>query len=451
MKKLFLFLIPLFIFSCNDDIESIQSIKQDSEINRKNNINLTPSNQYLFFDLNTENKKNNEFNEILKYFDLDSVIVQTIVKENVYNYAIKLTPNNVNPKINELYNLIIHREYGIDKKMIVKFTLTNYFFSKLEILYSDPALINKSSGGSGCYVLAYAPCDYGHWHSDEDCEADGWKTKIICPSGGGGDGGGSGNDNTDYGPIIPGGYNPAEGGGGGGGTTSPPNDACKSLNNKLKNDSVFKQKLADLKPKINDLNYEHGFANTNPKDNPNLNTASQNAYLNAKSATEGSINFGMSYDTPQFFGFAHTHPTKDSSLGVPSFADIRTFLTLLKSRADNGLSNNDSYGIVVGNYGIYSMKLENNQNFLDVYNNNTSSTAKEFWKRFGDKYEELKGKYFPTLNDINKNKMEQFIADIFKQFYHEIGIVMYRMTDNMNGWEKLELENNGNLKRTICK
>lgn len=447
MNKIFTLLILSFcflLFSCHDDNNSIYNEKKDTEINAKVILNFNDFNRHLFITNDFDKKESNDFDSILQNYTMDSIIVKTIVSNQVANFAIKLFPRKEDNETNVLYNLVLHKEADLMTKYILKFILSDNKIVKVETLYKD--LYHRS--GPNCYVLVYAPCDYGHWHSDDDCISDGWKTKVVCNEGGGG----SPDGNTDNGPIIPSGEDPSDmGGGGGGSDNNQHHDPCKNLKNKLKNDNMFKQKLTDLKPKVSDTQREHGFINTNPKDNPNLNSAAQNVYLNPKSAESGSINFGINYYIPEIFGFAHTHPTKENSLGIPSITDINTYLNMLKARADRGLSNNDSYGIVVGNYGIYTMMLENNQNFLDVYNNNTSATAKEFWKRFEDNYKYRMSYYFSTLDDISKNNMEKFITEVFKKFYHETGIVMYRMTDDMNSWEKLEFDNNGNIKRTMCK
>lgn len=293
-----------------------------------------------------------------------------------------------------------------------------------------------------CYGLS-CPCSDGNGQT--------FYVAIPCNGGGDSEGGGSsGGGSGGNGPPTGGGFD-TEPNPGNSGIQTP----CQSLKNKLnepfKNGENFKSKLQDLKNYVTNSVNEKGYANQNPNENPNTNTNLSNQYnpLLQKTNLNGEKSVLISILGPQMFGYMHTHPDQPNVRGIHSIADIKVFLNMVKERDSYGLSIDNTYGIVVGNHGVYALKIDNMNTIINGYVSIPDRAEfNRFWDEFEKKYKEM----IETVNTYPNTKTgnEKALLNLLKTIEDMTGIGIYRANNELTNWDKLTLSSNGTIIPISC-
>jgi len=287
-------------------------------------------------------------------------------------------------------------------------------------------------------------CGPAHVEGDPNCTCttfeNTYNIKVNCGYSGGGSGGGSGDDDD-----------PGTGGGGGGIPTEPIPDEgetpCQSL--ALKTDANFRYYINRLKSLLNSPD-ENGYFNYNPNEVPGQNSNATNQYniMSSKTRADGKKRVRTTVAGPQVFGYMHTHPIDDDVMGVHSTGDIFAFAELLTKRSSYGYSLSETYCIVVGEHGIYSLKLEDFSKFNDwTLEYDTETKRRKFFEDFEKKYFDLRA------HESTRTNNERSILKMLDQYYDDLGIGMYRAVESNNtitGWERMTLSENGNPEFTNC-
>lgn len=379
-------------------------------------------------------------------WQIDTLQVNQIItpEKTTYTFAvIELTDT-----IQGFRNVIIEESLNDTKIYLVHYPngIDNVNHSTSEVIVEElDGIIGKAKS---CFELVYQcqacgsnTCDY----------APGWVlVEVPC---GGSDGGG-GNDPGEGTPTdpIPGGLDPQDGGGGGGNNNNLP--ACQSLNNKLneplQNEQNFETRIEFLKQKVFNSGDEWGFINQNPSEDPNINSNANNQYNPARAKTLDDGRKAVIFDIygPHIFGYMHTHPNNETTMGIHSAADILEFLKMVKYRYEMGLSTDDTYGIVVGNHGVYSLKIDNINDFMAGYGSYSGDLLREFIDNFKENYRDKVANR--PISDNNQSKNEKALLQFLDLIKSDTGIGLYRATNDLNGWHKLQLTSNGQVQSIYC-
>lgn len=302
---------------------------------------------------------------------------------------------------------------------------------------------------STCYIMVYSCLACG---SDTCNFAPSWNVQeVTCPPDN--SGGGGGGDDDPYDPFGDDGQgdlptDPTPGGSGGSGDNNPNQTPCQSLTLKIMQHN-FQSKLSDLRSKLS-LAYETGHANYNPNERVPAGNGT-NAYeamipvTNAKGLPAlKAENLG-----PDVFGFMHTHPITSEFMGVHSVGDIKSFMNLLRRREANGYSLQDTYSIVVGNHGTYSIKLEDFDKF-NAWQLQFGYSGEDRIKY--NKYFEKMEKEYKKINEHpnTREENEKAILKLLGMYYSDLGVGIYRRSDDRLGWDRMTLDDNGKPKLTPC-
>lgn len=371
--------------------------------------------------------------------EIDTAYVNQIVSPDLITYTFHVIEHNeilgfrnviVRKSPTETNIFLVHYPEGLDKenakaKAIVQRLSSDILYSKTTECF-ELEFKCQLCGSSSCNIQP------------------GWVlVKVSCDEEGGSTGGDTGGGDTPTNPI--GGVNP-DGSGPIGGGPNPVRSPCYKMSNKLKNDGCtnvdgkcFKERIKELKDKVKDTSREWGYADYYPDKNRTVHN-----YNTAQASASGKITFRV--NGPQVQGFMHTHPSTGNDLSIPSAADIKAFFDLLYFRSQNEWDLAATYLIVIGRDGVYSLNLENEQDYLNTKN---QFNPDSFWEKFSRNYNEKLKVYFPTLEDISKKKAETFIQEILSKELGNAGLSMYRLKDDMSGWEKLGMQN-GEPKLQTC-
>lgn len=459
MKKalpLFLLSWLLIVFSC----------KQDDFEPENHEHGKTENKQISFREFLNQQGNKPEVQKIKKYFtgtatgisakngdslnwEIDTTGITQITTPELTTYTFRVIENDT---ISGFRNVIV-RDYNNE----IKTYLVHYPDGVDFEHHTEPTVIVEELEEG---LMKAMPQCYGlRWQCQQCgmtmCTVEpGWV--LIgqpCSDNGGGQGGGGypGDPYADPGwPTNPG-DSPWNGGGAGGsgGASETP---CSALNRKSL-DQTFIAKINELKAKLNtNTPYEHGYVNHNPKENADITSNQTNQYSTTASVMEEDCKSkaDIQIEGAHTFGYMHTHPTKNrcpQSMGVFSSADIRHFVRMVKLRYDADLSTNDVYGIIVGDHGVYALKMESLNNFGNNYNFMSGAEAKKFWADFERRYENIVPE---EEENNNRQNNERAVLEMLIPNFNIIGVAIYRANDNLTEWSKLPLDESGNPVGTPC-
>ena len=515
IKKIYLILLVCLtgiLLSCSeDDVNKPHDHHEHSEYGmRKNKVSfqnmkdfLSKESSSLPFSLNLSLSKG----ESSYITAIDSTNITQIVIGDVTTFTLHV--NTLDDGLYTFSNLIIKSHNGQTQEYVLHYNPTQEWLSAynsgVRLPYDGTLNITDINGnetnieggtqsqgrfGTGpcetlviiripCYGTS-CPCTDGNGQEFyiiqtlDDCDDGGSGGNPTDPGNGNpwddpGGGGNPGSGGTN--PGDGGGSNPGDGGGsnpGDGpqdpgdwtGTAPDPGaqtDPCQSLKNKLdaplQNNKSFKTRLQELKNFVPNSVDEKGYGNQNPNEDPNINSDITNQYNPLLQVTkpDGSKAARMLVVGPQMFGYMHTHPDQPSTRGVHSMAEFRVFLNMVKERLRNDMPVDNTYGIVVGNHGVYSLKIDDMSKFLTGYYSIHNRTEfDKFWDKFEKDYKKLMQTIdtYPNTKDGN----EKALLKLLKTVEDMTGIKgVYRANDNLTGWNRLKLNSSGNnVNSTPC-
>lgn len=459
----------VFIISCKDDdlntFEEEKYLKKTisfSEFLRLEGENQKVIDIQKYFD-GYESSYENRNNDEAYDWRIDTIGITQIVTDDYTTYTFGVIEQN---SIEGFRNVLISIHQNKTKALLVHYydgvDFENHQ-SRSAVAEEIQAEFYGKNISKQCFVLVYkeesdaCSCEWG-WHLVEvDCDS--------SEGGGGNSGGGNpgdGGGGSGGGFPTPGGYtptdpNPGGGGGSGGGNSGnngPPQTPCQSLKAKMNepkvNNNSFKTRLQELKNFVPGSNHEKGYVNQNPNENPSTNTTTTNQYnfLPTITLPNGTNAVVLSIAGPHIFGHMHTHPDDLNSRAIHSLADIQAYLRMLKFRDDYGMRLDNTYSIVVGKHGVYSLKIDDPSAFSENYYIMTREEFNEFWNQFRKDYEKFLST--TTLYPNTKVGNEKALLNLLKPYISQTGLGLYRATDDLTNWEKITLNTAGNPIATEC-
>lgn len=384
---------------------------------------------------------------------IDSSYIVQFTNDTLTTYTMKIT--TLDEANYSFSNLVIKLQDGVTEESVIHYSPTREWQDAYNIgqriPYTGDVNVVDTQGNSkaaGTYVCTFSVEPVYDYPECTCKQIIGYDVAVTCafvPSGGGSGGGGSGgggNGGSGDDPTGPGGGLPTDP------VTGQGGNPCQALNAKLM-DTQFIQKISDLKSLLNPY-HENGFFNYNPSEVQGQQSNQTNKYniMGSYTKPDGTKTVKTTVDGPQVFGLMHTHPTNEKSMGVHSSADILTFIELIIGRASFNYSISDTYCIVVGSHGIYSLKLEDLSKLENwVLEYDTKTKRKKYFIEFEKKYFKMRE------HENIKTNNERSLLQMLDQYYDDLGIGIYRaveVNNNLTGWQRMSLNANRNPKFTNC-
>lgn len=363
-------------------------------------------------------------------FVIDTTIIYQLENaENNTVYSMRVYPKETEGESDStFYNLYLYSDGSDVTESIIKYYpekewLENYLIGKSQPYNGTSEEVYSNRAAPGCFMeMIIAPCEYGYYHEDSDCDGSGWVTAIVnvCGSSGGGGGGNSGGGGGGSGGglnnpggvfdgiIIPGGNQGFDPEGGGNSYSDTP---CGSLA-KLASKSDFKQRVQSLnKPDTLNLNREVGYF---VSDNPNNSNLGYHYVTNAP-----DTNYIPNATNNEVFGIIHTHKNNSTFsdgdtqyvFKLPSHLDLRQLARMYKKRLDAGLPTEDVFIMAISADGIFTIKitdewaleetLEPGGVFAEYPENGSLTPEQQESKRKFERLERTYMKYIESTNQWN--------------------------------------------------
>lgn len=121
---------------------------------------------------------------------------------------------------------------------------------------------------------------------------------------------------------------------------------------------------------------------------------------------------------------------------------------VIKRSGFSGYSIEDTYCIVVGSHGIYSLKIEDFSKFNAwTLQYDTKGERYKFFVEFERKYFKIRE------HENSRTNNERSILKMLNEYYDDLGIGLYRAVEvngAMTGWERMTLNENNNPAFTNC-
>lgn len=377
-------------------------------------------------------------------WEIDTVGVTQIITPELTTYTFRVIEHDtisgfrnviVKDYNNEIKTYLAHYPDGVDFE---NQTDANVIVEQLE---------GPLFRAAECFVLRYQCLQCGMTMCNVE---PGWVLiRSTCSDSGGG-GGGYNPDPDPYDPDIPTdpGNQPIGGdpdGGGGNGNGNGNVTPCQALNQKL-TDANFKNKINELKGKVYSSNFEHGFVNHNPRENPDMNSDQMNQYTATTSNMTEHTNSPAFVHEQSKIGLMHSHPDGPNLMTIHSPADIKKLAVIWRYRygmsypGGQQYSLHETYSIVVGKHGVYALKVENMDNFINSYIFCDRGEFLKFWLDFEEKYHKI----MPIgIENNTKQNNEKTVLKMLTDNYETLGFAIYRANDNLTGWSRLALNENG--------
>lgn len=244
-------------------------------------------------------------------------------------------------------------------------------------------------------------------------------------------------------PTGGGGIDPDDSNGGedpnGGTNNNPADPPCKTMNNRSRAGSKFSKTLESL-DKLLHLPIEKGFVNYN---GPEVKDDRLRDLFYAMDSNEnGESVYSPMLKDKNAFGYLHTHRDREQIASIHSFADLRAYIELVERRVKNNYSYDNTYGIVVGAQGIYSLNVTDISKFK--LNEMTKREISSFWNNL---YVQYDADWKLVSNDYYV-ETEKFMTNLLSKFYDKLGISLFKYDSQNRNWGKINKGKNANSSPT---
>lgn len=243
--------------------------------------------------------------------------------------------------------------------------------------------------------------------------------------------------------ILIQGFSPHNGSGDGGSSSEGSGDnssnnedslkpPCEVLNNMSKAGSKFRLYFDQLKG-LTGASIEHGYVNYNGNE---IEDASlRNLFYLMNSVGDGESVSSTMLNNVNAFGYIHTHRDQELIASIHSLADIHAYILMVNRRFKNGYSYDNTYGIVIGGQGTYSINITDITKFNIA--NITRDQFDEFWVIFSNDYEK---EWENVTNDTIS--IENFMINLLGKYYDQLGMSLFNLDSKNNNWSKVVKGNN---------